>query len=137
MEVNIPKVSWFYGIVCYSIRTIWSNIHANNLWSLHGFSSRSHCFAGTSHLLWCRIGYVIINSGYLNIKLFARTNWFDKYCATTGMVDGSSTRHDMPFDHIIHVIIIPNYKEDMTTLCESLDILASHKRSLTQYRVFF
>ena len=45
--------------------------------------------------------------------------------------------HDLPFDHIVHVIILPNYKEDMGTLEDTLDVLASHSRALTQYKVYF
>ncbi|KAJ3273435.1 hypothetical protein HDV01_004505 [Terramyces sp. JEL0728] len=63
------------------------------------------------------------------------TDWLKKYCDKTGVVDGSDIRHDLPFDSVLHVIIIPSYKEDLETLCETLDILASHRRALTQYRV--
>jgi len=41
----------------------------------------------------------------------------------------------MPFDDVLHVIILPNYKETQDTLCETLDILASHPRALTQYKI--
>ena len=35
---------------------------------------------------------------------------------------------------INHMIIIPNYKESMETLTETLDILASHKNALAKYQ---
>ena len=33
----------------------------------------------------------------------------------TGVPNGSDARHDLPFDSILHVILIPNYKEDFGT----------------------
>ncbi|KAJ3201469.1 hypothetical protein HDU67_001326, partial [Dinochytrium kinnereticum] len=53
----------------------------------------------------------------------------------THTVSGSDTRHDLPYDHISHIIILPNYKEDMDTLCETLDVLASHNRAVSQYKI--
>lgn len=38
-------------------------------------------------------------------------------------------------DTIIHAIIIPNYKEEMDTLKETLEVLASHPRACTSYDV--
>jgi hypothetical protein len=58
-----------------------------------------------------------------------------KYCDETGTIDGMDTGHDLPFDTVLHVIIIPNYKEEMETLCETLDVLASHTKALTQYKI--
>ena len=72
---------------------------------------------------------------YSNAKAWSFTNWLDKYCQMTGTADGSDTRHDLPFDFVEHLIVIPNYKESLDTLCETLDVLASHSRALTQYRV--
>ncbi|KAJ3201407.1 hypothetical protein HDU67_001363, partial [Dinochytrium kinnereticum] len=63
------------------------------------------------------------------------TDWVQKYCDVTGVVDGHDPRHDLPFEQVMHVIIVPNYKEDMDTLCETLDILASHSRAPTNYKV--
>jgi hypothetical protein len=36
---------------------------------------------------------------------------------------------------LIHVILIPNYKESLETLSETLDVLASHRGARGQYRV--
>ncbi|KAJ3214291.1 hypothetical protein HDU67_001836, partial [Dinochytrium kinnereticum] len=63
------------------------------------------------------------------------TDWVQKYCDATGVADGHDPRHDLPFEQVMHVIIVPNYKEDMDTLCETLDILASHSRAPTNYKV--
>ncbi|KAJ3163617.1 hypothetical protein HDU86_000200 [Geranomyces michiganensis] len=72
---------------------------------------------------------------YTNAKLYSLTDWVAKYCDATGTVDGNDTRHDLPFEQITHVIILPNYKEEMDTLCETLDVLASHDRALTRYKI--
>ncbi|KAJ3084606.1 oligosaccharyl transferase stt3 subunit [Rhizoclosmatium hyalinum] len=65
----------------------------------------------------------------------ATTDWLAEYLRITGATSGDDLSHDLPYDHILHVIIIPNYSEDVDTLCETLDVLASHRRALTQYRV--
>ncbi|KAJ3125139.1 hypothetical protein HK098_000570 [Nowakowskiella sp. JEL0407] len=72
---------------------------------------------------------------YNSAKLYSVTNWLKKYCDETGTVDGLDNRHDLPYDHVVHVILLPNYKENMDTLCETLDVLASHTRAVTQYKV--
>ncbi|KAI8613545.1 hypothetical protein BC830DRAFT_1066507 [Chytriomyces sp. MP71] len=65
----------------------------------------------------------------------ACTDWLGEYLRKTGASTGDDLSHDMPYDHVLHVIIIPAYMEDLDTLCETLDILASHRRALTQYRI--
>ena len=65
----------------------------------------------------------------------SHTDWYEKYCRETGAFDGSDTIHDLPFDQVVHIIILPNYKEDMGTLTETLAILASHRQAMTQYKV--
>ncbi|KAJ3297004.1 hypothetical protein HK104_000972 [Borealophlyctis nickersoniae] len=72
---------------------------------------------------------------YNNAKMYSVTDWLQKYCDDTGTVDGNDTRHDLPYEHVVHVIILPNYKEEMDTLCETLDVLASHTRAVSQYKV--
>ncbi|KAI8592065.1 glycosyl transferase family group 2-domain-containing protein [Geranomyces variabilis] len=72
---------------------------------------------------------------YTNAKLYSLTDWVAKYCEATNTVDGNDTRHDLPFEQITHVVILPNYKEEMDTLCETLDVLASHERAVTSYKI--
>ncbi|KAG5754456.1 hypothetical protein H9Q70_002907 [Fusarium xylarioides] len=40
------------------------------------------------------------------------------------------------YDNVVHVIIIPNYKEDVDTLRETLDVLASHPQAHYSYDVY-
>ena len=42
-----------------------------------------------------------------------------------------------PEDRVVHAIILPNYMEDLGTLRETLDVLASHRRARAQYEVRF
>lgn len=76
-----------------------------------------------------------VHVAYHSAREHSVTDWLSKYMETTGAMNGDDSRLDLPFDRVMHVIIIPNYKEDMDTLCETLDILASHSRALTQYKV--
>ncbi|KAJ3095935.1 hypothetical protein HDU96_000986 [Phlyctochytrium bullatum] len=77
--------------------------------------------------------------GAYNVNIEARKasyiDWVQRFCDKTGAVDGFDTSVDMPIEHVMHVIILPNYKEDMETLCETLDILASHPRAPTNYKI--
>ncbi|KAI8616030.1 hypothetical protein BC830DRAFT_1063810 [Chytriomyces sp. MP71] len=62
------------------------------------------------------------------------TDWAAEYCKHSGLAT-NDPRAEIPFDELCHVIIIPNYKENMDTLCETLDILASHSRAISQYKI--
>lgn len=72
---------------------------------------------------------------YKRAKIHSTTNWAEKYCQETGVQSINDTRHDLPFDSIRHVIIIPQYKEDLGTMYDTLDVLASHPMALTHYKV--
>jgi hypothetical protein len=84
------------------------------------------------------------------VKESTSTDWMEKYrqtvaasetnldhIASRGITAEMSTvaQHHMPFESVKHLIIIPNYKETLDTLCETLDVLASHSLSLKQYKV--
>lgn len=45
------------------------------------------------------------------------------------------TDADATQDRVVHAIIIPNYKEEMDTLRETLDVLASHPQARSNYDV--
>jgi hypothetical protein len=45
--------------------------------------------------------------------------------------DGDAT----PVDSIIHAIVVPNYKEEVDTLRETLEVLASHPQARNTYDV--
>jgi hypothetical protein len=76
-----------------------------------------------------------IYSGYYSCLKASTTDYLQKYLLKTGTRHGSDESHDLPIDTISHIIILPNYKETLDTLCESLDVLASHTKALTQYRI--
>ncbi|KAG7142000.1 THO complex subunit 5 like protein [Verticillium longisporum] len=48
-------------------------------------------------------------------------------------VEAYSESSDYAVDHVIHAIIIPNYKEEVDTLRETLDVLASHPQAVNSY----
>ncbi|KAI8926469.1 hypothetical protein BC831DRAFT_456278 [Entophlyctis helioformis] len=104
---------------------------ANAPWAFAFYYSVLHAvfFANVSRTVYGT--YV----AYTHSKAHSMTDWHARYCREIGAADGSDTAHDLPFDQIMHIVIIPNYKETMDTLCETLDVLASHRRAITQYRV--
>lgn len=65
----------------------------------------------------------------------SKTNWEQEFCTVTGASSTSDFRHDLCFDQVKHVIIIPQYKEDLDTIFDTLDVLASHKKALSTYIV--
>ncbi|KAJ3188085.1 hypothetical protein HK101_009214, partial [Irineochytrium annulatum] len=107
------------------------------------------------HLLFfannCRSAYAT-RIAFNEARLTSTTDWSGKYAeeaekskmesssasaesAEEGLVKPPRARFDLPFDHVVHIIVLPNYKEDMDTLCETLDVLASHSRAVSQYKI--
>ncbi|KAJ3402816.1 hypothetical protein HDV05_008227, partial [Chytridiales sp. JEL 0842] len=76
----------------------------------------------------CRSFYGVYIA-YKSAKIYSTTNWYAKF------IQEAASQSDLHFDHVEHLIILPNYKEDMGTLCETLDVLASHSRALKSYKV--
>lgn len=92
-------------------------------------------------------------SSYNGVRRFSKTNWQVIYqegvknaqsaANSASMTDESALENgqgfgsDGPLDlkEVEHVIIVPNYKEDYNTLCETLDVLSSHAKAKTNYRV--
>jgi hypothetical protein len=72
----------------------------------------------------------------VGVSLTSKTDWTLRYCAHAKVCSVMDTRHDLPYNAIGHIIIIPNYKEDKLTLTDTLEVLASHENALTHYKVF-
>jgi hypothetical protein len=72
---------------------------------------------------------------YLEARNHSTIDWQDKYCLDAKVQSTSDMRHDLPYDCVRHVIIIPQYKEDLGTMFDTLDVLASHSMALTHYKV--
>ncbi|KAI9199280.1 uncharacterized protein BJ171DRAFT_427820 [Polychytrium aggregatum] len=68
---------------------------------------------------------------YRASRLHSSTNWYERYCRETSI---DTKRADLVFEQIRHVIILPNYCEDIETLKETLSILASHSLARMQYQ---
>jgi hypothetical protein len=73
--------------------------------------------------------------GYHEAVKSSMTDWKELYMQKTGTNSLFDTRHDLPFENLLHVVIIPNYKESYGTLGETLEVLASHELALSQYRI--
>jgi hypothetical protein len=61
----------------------------------------------------------------------SQTDW----PAAPGSVPPTAAQIVPPLKGVKHMILIPNYKESMETLTETLDILASHEGALSCYKV--
>ncbi|KAJ3328375.1 hypothetical protein HDU76_010081 [Blyttiomyces sp. JEL0837] len=68
-------------------------------------------------------------------KEWSTIDWVEKFCAKTGCVNSGDLRAEMRFDDVEHVIVLPNYKESLDTLCETLEVLGSHSRARSQYKI--
>ena len=72
---------------------------------------------------------------YTQAKIHSTIDWQDKYCMDAKVQSTSDMRHDLPYDCVRHIIIIPQYKEDLGTMYDTLDVLASHPMAITHYKV--
>ena len=81
-----------------------------------------------------RYGFAIY-AFYRDSVLHSKTDWISLYKLKTNTCSTSDTLHDLPFASVLHVIVIPNYNEHFHTLCETLDVLASHHLAISQYRI--
>lgn len=68
----------------------------------------------------------------IKTKTHTETDWRLRY---RECVEKNNLDLEVKYDDMMHVIIIPNYKEDFETLCETLDTLANHQSAKTRYKV--
>jgi hypothetical protein len=67
---------------------------------------------------------------YRSVVSHTKTNWKAKYKKLI------EDRTDvLKFEQVFHVIIIPQYKEEMDIMTETLSVLASHSMAKTNYKV--
>mmetsp|Transcript_25008 Transcript_25008/g.43180 ORF Transcript_25008/g.43180 Transcript_25008/m.43180 type:complete len:511 (+) Transcript_25008:205-1737(+) len=60
-----------------------------------------------------------------------KVDWYQKYL----QFKEKGHRMDVQFEDVHHVVVIPNYKEALDTLTDTLDNLASHRRARSAYIV--
>eukprot|EP00741_Cyanophora_paradoxa_P007215 tig00001094_g6981.t1 len=77
-----------------------------------------------------RMAYGYFHS-YRAVISHAKLDWHGRY------IQAKEKGHvrDMDFEDVQHMIVIPNYKEEIETLRETLDCLASHSRSRQSYSI--
>ncbi|KAK0551051.1 hypothetical protein OC846_003429 [Tilletia horrida] len=76
-------------------------------------------------------------AAYWGTLKHSRVDWPDHYQRERNKIfqrDGECM-DVLDYRHVQHVIIVPAYKEDVSTLRETLDVLASHPLAQTSYRV--
>ncbi|KAK0527312.1 hypothetical protein OC835_005016 [Tilletia horrida] len=76
-------------------------------------------------------------AAYRGVLRHSRTDWPDHYQRERNRIfqrDGECM-DVLDYRHVQHCIILPAYKEDLSTLRETLDVLASHPLAQTSYRV--
>ena len=56
-------------------------------------------------------------------------------CSSDDIELSSNQASEWEEELIVHAIIVPNYKEDLDTLRETLDVLASHTLAISSYEV--
>lgn len=85
-----------------------------------------------------------LRTAYHQVVASSQTDWCMKYRShvnndSMGKYPTTQSRENAlkVFDDVRHVIVIPNFKEDLGTLKETLDVLASHARAKSQYTVGF
>ncbi len=64
-----------------------------------------------------------------------KTNWREKYHSAVSELVKAGKQQHLPMDSVKHLIIIPQFKEELPTMYETLEVLASHKSAKSQYKV--
>ncbi|KAI8616433.1 hypothetical protein BC830DRAFT_1080613 [Chytriomyces sp. MP71] len=72
-------------------------------------------------------------SVWRGVVAHSRTDWKRKWRAECGVKDYG--QFAIKYDQVSHVIVIPNYQEDLASLKDTLAVLASHSMAKTNYRV--
>ena len=72
---------------------------------------------------------------YYECIKFSKIDWAKKYCETSGASFPDDSRYELPYTKVIHVIIIPQYMEDESTIYDTLQVLASHNMAKSNYKV--
>lgn len=69
---------------------------------------------------------------YYSVVGHTKTIWKDLYLES---VKSRPSDNPIPFEDVKHIIIIPQYKEELDTMFETLDVLASHSMARLNYTV--
>lgn len=70
------------------------------------------------------------------VPIFVKTDWVLMHSTAVAKCIERSQIPPLPIEKLSHLIVIPNYKEEYETLCETLDTLAYHDTALGSYKVF-
>lgn len=84
-----------------------------------------------SNALRLSIGLIVTS---IQVRRYLRINWAEKG-KEVDTLPRPKGEIPLKLDLIRHVIVIPNYKEEYETLCETLDTLANHATAKSMYKV--
>ncbi|RFN46966.1 glycosyl transferase gt-a type structural fold protein [Fusarium flagelliforme] len=141
---NIGAGSWSYVfayycllvhvLVCiFPLRACWT------IWNLTQYmkrAARSDSLLDLKRLASRRDSYASASSSETLIS--TRTSTSSSTTSEAGDCDPDFYTDGVPGanDNVVHAIIIPNYKEEIDTLRETLDVLASHPQAHYSYDVY-
>lgn len=77
-----------------------------------------------------------IYRAWVGVRAHAQRDWSEYFEQERASLEACDrAQHILPLDQVQHVILLPAYKEEMATLRETLDVLASHPLAKTMYHV--
>ena len=79
-------------------------------------------------------------SAFHHVVAHTNTDWpvkFKEQRQSFQESENAIDRNDgvLEFEDVVHVIILPQYKEELDTMTETLNVLASHGMAKTNYKV--
>lgn len=74
-------------------------------------------------------------SAWRGVQCFSRRDWHDYWMKASQEQVSNERRDVLDYRAVQHGIIVPAYKEDVSTLEETLDILASHPLASSNYHI--
>ncbi|PWN32208.1 uncharacterized protein FA14DRAFT_127241 [Meira miltonrushii] len=77
-----------------------------------------------------------IYRAWVGVRAHSQRDWVEYFEHERASLEACDrAQHILPLEDVQHVIILPAYKEEMATLRETLDVLASHPLAKTMYHV--
>jgi hypothetical protein len=118
-------------VIIFPLRACWA------IWELTGnlqqatLKARKNCISMTPRPKWKVSSSISLSSTDTSVSQIS----LSRTSSEKGDSWDSATESEDDLDPVVHVILIPNYKECFDGLSETLDVLASHPQAKYSYHV--
>ncbi|KAI1329635.1 glycosyl transferase family group 2-domain-containing protein [Xylariaceae sp. FL0255] len=131
-----------FAYYCLTIHVLVSSFPLRSMWSIFDISRCLERTARSKSLKDYKLSHH--RRGSFTSFSSSETLTSSKECSSASSTSSEAGDQDSDFfadsdcaiDRVVHAIIIPNYKEEIDTLRETLDVLASHPQARETYDVY-